>query len=92
MDKTEEKFKIIFEKEDGYYFGHCEAFPCVFGEGKTKKECKADTLEAICGLIIHINSSHIPNKLTIEAIENIENNIGLHEVDGVEGLFKELGE
>lgn len=40
----------------------------------------------------HNTCDHIPNAETRLAIENIENGIGLHEVDSVDELFEELEE
>ena len=42
-----DRYQIVLEQEDDYWFGHGLEMPTVFGEGKTPQTCVKDTREAL---------------------------------------------
>ena len=52
--KITEKYEIILTQDDGEWYGNSIEMPNIFGDGKTPKECKKNTKEAITTVIAYL--------------------------------------
>ena len=72
-EMVESKYHIVYDFEDGEYYGHSIEMPTVFGDGQTIEECIENTIEATVYAISYLIEEGLE-------LPSVEDEISLEEV------------